>query len=86
MLTGLAVHIYIAPQLNFVYFWELILSLGPPKNNTINILCSSAKSEYRSLAHVCADTTWILHLLQELRFSISMPIILFCDNLTATFY
>ncbi|CAM8918414.1 unnamed protein product [Rhodiola kirilowii] len=46
---------------------------------------SSAESEYRALAHACAETTWIALLLSELGANIQYPILLYCDNLSATY-
>src|SRR3954470_16049637 len=46
---------------------------------------SSAEAEYRSLAHVCAESTWIIHLLKELQFYMPSPAMLFCDNLITTY-
>ena len=46
---------------------------------------SSAEAEYRSLAHVCAETTWVSHLLHELNLPTFAPITLLCDNLSTTY-
>ena len=46
---------------------------------------SSAESEYRSLSHACAETTWLGYLLYELGARIQFPILLHCDNLSATY-
>lgn len=46
---------------------------------------SSAEAEYRALAHVGAETTWVSNLLHELQFSASAPITLLCDNLSTTY-
>ncbi|CAM8975113.1 unnamed protein product [Rhodiola kirilowii] len=46
---------------------------------------SSAESEYRALAHACAETTWIVSLLSEFGANIHYPILLYCDNLSATY-
>lgn len=47
---------------------------------------SSAESEYRSLlAHAWAETTWLSYLLFEFGVTLKFPIILHCDNLSATY-
>jgi len=46
---------------------------------------SSAESEYRSLSHASAETTWLAYLLYELGACIQFPILLHCDNLSATY-
>ena len=46
---------------------------------------SSAKTKYRALAYACVDTLWIQGLLTELRCSLTRPILLNCDNLSATY-
>lgn len=43
---------------------------------------SSAEAEYRSLAHLVADMTWIASPLTELNFQLSRPPIIWCDNLS----
>jgi hypothetical protein len=44
----------------------------------------STEAEYRALATVAAESMWLLSLLQELKFSLSQPPLLLCDNLGAT--
>lgn len=46
---------------------------------------SSAEAEYRALAYTCADTIYVHHLLRDLGISLSTPIIIYCDNLSATY-
>ncbi|XP_024200487.1 uncharacterized mitochondrial protein AtMg00810-like [Rosa chinensis] len=46
---------------------------------------SSAELEYHSLAHACAETTWLGYLLYELGACIQFPILLHCDNFSATY-
>ncbi|CAL8085814.1 unnamed protein product [Prunus armeniaca] len=66
-----------------VYFGSNLLSWCSKKQPTI--ARSSAESEYRSLAHSCAETTWLFSLLQELGVTIPLPVLLYCDNLSATY-
>ena len=44
---------------------------------------SSTKSEYRALADLAAEVTWIRSLLDELKFSMPRKPILWWDNLSA---
>ena len=46
---------------------------------------SSVKYEYRSLAPVCAETVWSYFLLRELHFPVTIPIPMYCDNLSTTY-
>src|SRR3954469_12494789 len=59
-----------------VFLGPNLISWIAKKKQTISH--SSAEAEYRSLTHVCAKSTWILHLLKELRFSPTSPALLFC--------
>ena len=43
------------------------------------VACSSTKSEYRSMALIAAEVTWIQSLLSELQVPHTIPVIL-CDN------
>jgi hypothetical protein len=45
---------------------------------------SSTEAEYRALATAAAESVWLLSLLQELKFCLSQPPLLLCDNLGAT--
>ncbi|XP_019171360.1 PREDICTED: uncharacterized protein LOC109166917 [Ipomoea nil] len=46
---------------------------------------SSTEAEYKGLADVCAEVTWVLSLLRELGLDSSAPPTLWCDNLGATY-
>jgi hypothetical protein len=66
-----------------VYLGTNLVSWCSKKQPTI--ACSSAKSEYRSLSHASAETTWLAYLLYELGACIQFPILLHCDILSATY-
>ncbi|CAM8878191.1 unnamed protein product [Rhodiola kirilowii] len=66
-----------------LYFGSNLVSWCSKKQPTV--ARSSAESEYRALAHACAETTWIALLLSELGANIQYPILLYCDNLSATY-
>ena len=60
-----------------------LISWSAKKQPTVSR--SSAESEYCSLATACAESIWVLHLLNELRLPVLSPTILNCDNLSATY-
>src|SRR3954465_3524243 len=60
-----------------------LISWTTKKQQTVSRF--SAEAEYRSLAHACAESTWIMQLLRDLQFSPLLPATLFCDNLSATY-
>ncbi|CAL8074762.1 unnamed protein product [Prunus armeniaca] len=62
-----------------VFVGSNLISWCAKKQLTVSY--SFAEAEYCSLAHVCADTTWISHLLHELALPPSVPTLLLCDNL-----
>ncbi|XP_021820576.1 uncharacterized protein LOC110762280 [Prunus avium] len=66
-----------------VFLGKTLISWSAKKQRTVSR--SSAEAEYRALAHACADTIWIQSLLHELHFSLSKPVLLHCDNLSATY-
>jgi hypothetical protein len=45
---------------------------------------SSTEAEYRALATAAAESMWLLSLFQELKFTLTQPPTLLCDNLGAT--
>lgn len=57
---------------------------APRKNQLLLGQALNQNTEYRSLAHACAETTWLGYLLSELGVNIQFPIVLYCDNLSAT--
>ncbi|CAL9029439.1 unnamed protein product [Prunus brigantina] len=66
-----------------VFLGKTLISWSAKKQRTVSR--SSAEAEYRALAHASADTIWIQSLLHELHFSLSTPVLLHCDNLSATY-
>lgn len=64
-----------------VYFGSNLISWSSKKQHTIFRL--STKAEYRSLASLVAEITWIQSLLSELQVSVSKTPVIWCDNLSA---
>ncbi|KAK2969475.1 hypothetical protein RJ640_022189 [Escallonia rubra] len=46
---------------------------------------SSAESEYRSVAYVVAESYWLRQLLRDLGVFLHRPVIVYCDNVSATY-
>ena len=44
---------------------------------------SSAKTEFRSLAHGICEAMWIKRLIEDLKISVSLPMKIYCDNKAA---
>ena len=66
-----------------VYLGPSLISWSSKRQPTVSR--SSAKSEYRAVANVVAETCWLRQLLGELRFSIPKATVVFCDNVSATY-
>lgn len=60
-----------------------LLSWKSKKQHTVSR--SSAEAEYRALADVCCEVTWLINLFHELGISNLQPITLFCDNKSAMY-
>ena len=65
-----------------MYFGDTLVSLSSKKQPVIS--SSSTESEYRALAQVAAELTWIQSLLKELQFPLLETPITWCDNLGAS--
>ena len=46
---------------------------------------SSTKAEYRAMASVACEITWIMQLLKDLKIDHHKPAMLFCDNSVALY-
>lgn len=60
---------------------KTLLSWSVKKKNTV--ACSSTEAEYRAMAVIAVDITWIQRILQEFSAEQTTPTPLHCDNLSA---
>ncbi|XP_031097164.1 uncharacterized protein LOC116001426 [Ipomoea triloba] len=66
-----------------VFIGNNLISWVSRKQRTV--ACSSTEAEYKGLADVAAEVTWLVSLLNELRLHSGQPATLWCDNLGATY-
>uniref|UniRef100_A0A1J3IWV2 Putative mitochondrial protein n=1 Tax=Noccaea caerulescens TaxID=107243 RepID=A0A1J3IWV2_NOCCA len=66
-----------------VFLGDNIVSWSSKRQPTVSR--SSAEAEYRGVANVVAETTWLRNLLLELRCPISTATIVYCDNVSAVY-
>jgi hypothetical protein len=66
-----------------VFLGDNLVSWSSNRQTTVSR--SSAKAEYRVVAHAVAETCWLHQLLQELHAPISTATIVFCDNVSAVY-
>lgn len=51
----------------------------------VTVSRSSAEAEYRSVAHVVAETCWLRQLLDELKRPVHHATVVYCDNISAVY-
>nr|XP_020199039.1 uncharacterized mitochondrial protein AtMg00810-like [Aegilops tauschii subsp. strangulata] len=66
-----------------VFFGDSLISWSSKRQPTVSR--SSAVAEYRAVAYVVAETCWLHQLLGELRVTIPKAMVVFCDNVSATY-
>jgi histone deacetylase 1/2 len=66
-----------------VYLGDTLASWSSKRQTMVSR--SSAKAEYRAVAHVVAKYCWIRQLLQELHLPLSKATIVYCDNVSAVY-
>ncbi|XP_019246487.1 PREDICTED: uncharacterized protein LOC109226143 [Nicotiana attenuata] len=64
-----------------VFLGSNCISWSSRKQNTV--AKSSAEAEYRSLASLAAEVTWVTYILKDIGISLSQPPVLFTDNISA---
>ena len=62
-------------------FGNAIVSWKSKKQETV--ARSSAEAEFRSMASVVAEVTWLIGLYKEMGINIEVPICLYCDSKAA---
>lgn len=65
----------------FIFLEKSLVAWKSKKQNTISR--SSVESEYRTMAAIICELTWLRYLLQDLYITISYLATLYCDNLAA---
>ena len=63
-----------------VYLGANLISWSAKKQSTVSR--SSTESEYRQLAHMATEISWLRHLMKDLRIFLPTPII-WCDNISS---
>ena len=66
-----------------IYLGESLISWRSKKQRVVSR--SSTKAEYRAMASVACEITWVLQLLKDLKVEHSKPTMLFCDNQVALY-
>ncbi|GKV12842.1 hypothetical protein SLEP1_g23936 [Rubroshorea leprosula] len=66
-----------------LFFGRSLISWSSKKQHTV--ARSSAEAEYRAMANAVAKVIWVRQLLAALRFLLSSPPVLYCDNLSAIY-
>ncbi|GKD53098.1 ribonuclease H-like domain-containing protein, partial [Tanacetum coccineum] len=66
-----------------VFLGDNILSWSAKRQHTISR--SNSEAEYRGVANVVAETSWIRNLLRELHSPLSTATLVFCDNVSAVY-
>uniref|UniRef100_A0A803PTI6 Reverse transcriptase Ty1/copia-type domain-containing protein n=1 Tax=Cannabis sativa TaxID=3483 RepID=A0A803PTI6_CANSA len=64
-----------------VYFGETLITWSSKKQTVV--AHSSTESEYRALAQITAEITWLESLVKEMRFNLPSTLVIWCDNMSA---
>ncbi|XP_013589440.1 PREDICTED: uncharacterized mitochondrial protein AtMg00810-like [Brassica oleracea var. oleracea] len=74
---------YVSTNSYIVYLGSHPISWSAKKQN--GVACSSMEAEYRAIANTAAELSWICSILTEIRVAIPSPLVVFRDNVGATF-
>ncbi|KAM0961429.1 hypothetical protein ACFX2A_021177 [Malus domestica] len=66
-----------------VYIGSNLISWSAKKQHTV--ARSSTEAEYRSLAHISAEITWICKIFNDIAFPLSKVSVLWCENISTIF-
>lgn len=66
-----------------IFFGSNVVSWSSKKQPMVSR--SSTEAEYKSLANAAAEIIWFQSLLKELKIYQSIPLVLWCDNIGATY-
>lgn len=66
-----------------VFLWDSLVSWSSKRQPTVSR--SSAEAEYRAVANVVAETTWLQQLLLELHIPLQRATLVFCNNVSAVY-
>ncbi|CAL9013249.1 unnamed protein product [Prunus brigantina] len=71
---------YVQGTLNFGIKFT---SISPTSKKQGSVSRSSTEAEYRALANTAADIAWIRQVMQDVKFFLPNPPVMYCDNLSA---
>nr|GEW26926.1 ribonuclease H-like domain-containing protein [Tanacetum cinerariifolium] len=66
-----------------VFFGDNLFSWSTKRQHALS--CSSAKAEYRGVANVVVETTWLRNLLRELHTPLFSTTLVYCDNISTIY-
>ncbi len=66
-----------------MFLGSFAISWSSKKQRTI--ACSFIKIEYHAIANAIVEVKWFIHLLKELHIEMAWALIVYCDNLGATY-
>nr|GFA45848.1 NBS-containing resistance-like protein [Tanacetum cinerariifolium] len=66
-----------------IFLGDNLLSWSSNSQHTLSRF--SAEAEYRDVANVVAETTWLRNLLRELYYPLSTATLVYCDNGSAVY-
>jgi histone deacetylase 1/2 len=66
-----------------MFLGDSLVSWSSKRQTTVSR--SSAKTEYRGVAHATAECCWLRNLLQELHVPINKATVIYCDNISAVY-